>query len=169
MSFPRDLLDQAWHLSRKEPRRPRQASLRRAVSAAYYAVFHLVVEEGSRTLATGTAFPAARYLLARAFKHSEMNSASKAFANGNLPKQIQAAVGPVIVPPELSSFAEAFVELQQARHEADYNLQNAWTRAMTQEYIIRAEQAFNDWDIIRSQQVTRLYLIASFALKKFRG
>lgn len=41
MAFPDDLLEQAVHLARREPGRPRQASLRRAISTAYYALFHL--------------------------------------------------------------------------------------------------------------------------------
>src|SRR5687767_10606362 len=36
MSLHDDLRRQAWHLATREPRRPVQASLRRAVSAAYY-------------------------------------------------------------------------------------------------------------------------------------
>ena len=32
----------------KEPRRPKQASLRRAVSAACYALFHLLVDDAER-------------------------------------------------------------------------------------------------------------------------
>lgn len=35
-----DLLDLAEHLAQLEPTRPKQASLRRAVSTAYYALFH---------------------------------------------------------------------------------------------------------------------------------
>jgi len=50
MSLARDLLEQAQHLSRREPRRPRQASLRRAISAAYYAMFHLMVQEATTLL-----------------------------------------------------------------------------------------------------------------------
>ena len=45
MSLQQDLLRQARDLATKEPRRPSQASLRRAVSAAYYALFHLLVDE----------------------------------------------------------------------------------------------------------------------------
>ena len=45
MSLHGDLLRQARHLAAKEPRRPLQASLRRAVSAAYYSLFHLLVDE----------------------------------------------------------------------------------------------------------------------------
>lgn len=40
--IPRDLIEQAHHLATEEPRRPKQASLRRAVSAAYYAVFQAI-------------------------------------------------------------------------------------------------------------------------------
>lgn len=45
MGLPEDLLEQAGHLARRERKRPRQASLRRAVSAAYYALFHLLTSE----------------------------------------------------------------------------------------------------------------------------
>ena len=43
MSFPEDLLQQAYDLEAKEP--SNQASLRRAVSTAYYALFHLLIDE----------------------------------------------------------------------------------------------------------------------------
>ena len=45
MAYHDDLLRQALQLVRKEPRNPKQASLRRAVSTAYYALFHLLISE----------------------------------------------------------------------------------------------------------------------------
>ncbi len=72
MSFHADLLEQARHLLRREPRRPKQASLRRAVSAAYYALFHLLVHESSQRLISGTAQARLRALTARAFEHGAM-------------------------------------------------------------------------------------------------
>ncbi len=42
MPLAQDLLEQARHLANREPKRPKQASLRRAVSRAYYALFHLL-------------------------------------------------------------------------------------------------------------------------------
>lgn len=45
MSFADDLLTQAYHLANKERKNPKQASLRRAVSTAYYALFHLLIDE----------------------------------------------------------------------------------------------------------------------------
>ena len=43
MALADDLLEQAQHLAMRDPKRPRQASLRRAVSTAYYALFHLLI------------------------------------------------------------------------------------------------------------------------------
>ena len=48
MAYPEDLLEQANHLARREPKRPKQASLRRAVSTAYYALFHLLIGQAVR-------------------------------------------------------------------------------------------------------------------------
>ena len=45
MPFPDDLLEQAYDLAQKEPANPKQASLRRAVSTAYYSLFHLLIDE----------------------------------------------------------------------------------------------------------------------------
>jgi uncharacterized protein (UPF0332 family) len=47
MPYPADLLEQAKHLANREKKRPRQASLRRAVSTVYYALFHLLVHEAT--------------------------------------------------------------------------------------------------------------------------
>ena len=84
-----DLLEQALHLATRERGRPRQVSLRRAISGAYYALFHLLVHEATRRLLRGGAVERWRPLLARAFAHGEMRDASKAFAGGELPKVIR--------------------------------------------------------------------------------
>ncbi len=48
MSLASDLLDQASILADLDPMKPKQASLRRAISAAYYSVFHLLIDDGAR-------------------------------------------------------------------------------------------------------------------------
>ena len=53
MSLHDDLLGQARQLAAKEPKRPLQASLRRAVSASYYALFHLLVYHAARRMFPG--------------------------------------------------------------------------------------------------------------------
>ncbi|GAB4215496.1 MAG: hypothetical protein OHK0013_41130 [Sandaracinaceae bacterium] len=43
MALHDDLLAQAARLARTDKNRPKQANLRRAASAAYYALFHLLI------------------------------------------------------------------------------------------------------------------------------
>lgn len=166
MSLPGDLLDQARDLARKEPRKPRQASLRRAVSVAYYSFFHLLVAEASRAIAGGSSL--CRCLTARAFNHSEMKEASKAFAGGTFPSHVEFALGSQGMAPELRLVAEVFHELQQARHEADYDTSRRFTRWEARALVAQAEQATQSWRRIRSTEGAKIYLHALFAWRKWR-
>lgn len=58
VALANDLLEQAYHLARKEPKRPRQASLRRAISTSYYALFHLLISEATRNWKQSSQRPA---------------------------------------------------------------------------------------------------------------
>jgi hypothetical protein len=59
MPFADDLLEQAHHLVTREEGEPKQASLRRAVSTAYYALFHLLIDEAVSQWAATTQHPGA--------------------------------------------------------------------------------------------------------------
>lgn len=158
MSLHQDLLDLARLLARHEPRRPKQSSLRRAVSTAYYAVFHLLVSEASGLFVRDEQLKAT---LNRVYTHAEMAKVAKAFSTGNLPKRLgQSSVLPHI-SPDLKTTARAFVELQQARHEADYDTARAFTRDDTLTIIDLAAQAFEAWARVKKEDCSRLFL-ASF-------
>jgi hypothetical protein len=163
MSLALDLLEQAQHLSRRERRRPRQASLRRAISAAYYALFHLLIEEATIAL---VARPELRARFARAFDHSDMRSASRAFANPQ-PAQLTVLTGGAQVPQDLKDVAAAFVELQEARHEADYNVDRSFLRVESADLVARAVQAFAVWQTIRADSTSRTYLAALLLWKRW--
>lgn len=144
---PKHLLEQARQLASFEQTKPLQMSLRRAVSAAYYALFHLLVGDASRSL---TSDKRLRLLLPRAFAHEEMKKACSMFAaNGKKPAIVTTLYPTLMVPPELSSVAKAFIALQNARHDADYATHRNWTRTMTLTEVERAEQAFSDWEKVR--------------------
>lgn len=70
MRLPDGLLEQAQHLVRREPKRPKQASLRRAISTAYYALFHLLISEAVLNWKRAED----RVELARMFEHTHMRS-----------------------------------------------------------------------------------------------
>jgi hypothetical protein len=76
MGLAQDLLQQAEHLATYEGSSPSQASLRRAVSTAYYALFHLLVEDAA-LLWTGS--PEARTAVERGFQHGLMRNTSVQF------------------------------------------------------------------------------------------
>jgi uncharacterized protein (UPF0332 family) len=152
MSLHGDLLEQALHLSSRERKRPKQASLRRAISAAYYAVFHLILEEGAKQFVADEGL---RKLVRRAFVHGEMKKAAKSLSSGGpLPDHIK-AVYAGIVPPELRRVAKAFMDLQESRHEADYDLNASFTRSQVADLITLARNAFDDWKAVRAQPTER--------------
>jgi hypothetical protein len=144
---PGNLLAQARHLATKDVGTPEQASLRRAVSTAYYALFHLLVGEASAMLAAGDS--KLQQLVARAFEHGDMQKACSTFASsGPLPAVIDAHYGSVVVPLELKAVAQSFADLQGARHDADYATHRGWTRTEALTEVERAERAFESWGVL---------------------
>ena len=80
-----DLFAQAETLARLDARRPKQANLRRAISSAYYGVFHYLVQEACCVLIGAThAQSPYRYVIGRAFTHTTMKQACTSFGGGTL-------------------------------------------------------------------------------------
>lgn len=150
MNLAEDLLEQANHLARRETRKPKQASLRRAVSTAYYAVFHLLVAEAVGNWKRSDQ----RAKLAWAFEHGRMKQASiktrSARFDGQSP-QVVAGLKPV---------ANAFIRLQEFRHEADYDDSLRLTRTDVVSWIALASDAFASWIAIRKENIAQDYLLA---------
>src|SRR5690348_10656250 len=71
MPYSADLLEQAKHLAKREKNKPRQASLRRAASTAYYALFHFLIYEATLNWRR----PEQRKSLSRFFEHGKMKAA----------------------------------------------------------------------------------------------
>ena len=73
MAFSDDLLQLARQIANLHPDNPNQASLRRAVSTAYYAIFHLLISEATANWGR----PELRAILGRCFDHGPMKTASE--------------------------------------------------------------------------------------------
>jgi hypothetical protein len=99
MAFAEDLLKQAFLLLNKEPKTPTQASLRRSVSTAYYALFHLLIQDASVNWSRLDT----RDYLARAFEHKTMKEASTRAENATYDSSV-----PPPVVAKLRSVARAF-------------------------------------------------------------
>jgi hypothetical protein len=161
MSLADDLREQARHLAIRERRRPRQASLRRAVSAAYYSLFHLLIDEATR-VAFGGSFSRRRlrHALARSFSHQSMVAACESFHGGALPASIAASVAPLPIPPELRELAGVFVKLQEERHRADYNLAAPFVKSEVLALLRELDGAVAGWHRIRREDAARFFLMA---------
>lgn len=142
MSLPDDLLVLARELVNRDPTKPKQANLRRAISTAYYAVFHLLVRDSAARLVPGANEPL-RNLVARAFNHGDMKKLCQSYASGGLPQPLR-SIG-ATASPELRAVADGFVNLQQARHEADYDMARNIRRLEALGLVDRAQAAFDHW------------------------
>jgi uncharacterized protein (UPF0332 family) len=150
MNLAEDLLEQANHLARREKGKPKQASLRRAVSTAYYAVFHLLVAEAVGNWKRSDQ----RAKLARAFEHGRMKQASIKTRSAKFDGESALAVA------GLKTVANAFIRLREFRHEADYDDSLRLARTDVVSWIALASDAFASWSAIRNERIAQDYLLA---------
>jgi hypothetical protein len=151
MAYHDDLLIQAWNLVHSVP--ATQASLRRAVSSAYYAVFHLLIAEAT---SNWNNVPL-RAALGRAYDHGVMRAASNRVAStrdfpfaGEDPK----------VVASVWFVALTFNQLQEDRQNAEYNLTKDLDPSDALAQVKSAEMIFNRWQAIRNEQIAQAYLVS---------
>lgn len=163
MSLAADLLDQAFHLAKLDAKRPRQASLRRAVSTAYYALFHLLVDAAVRQHAPNAQL---QPYFARAFDHGDIKKVCGWFSGSTPGKGWTNLIADV--PDKLRNVAVTFVDLQEARHTADYDLSERFHRSLVMEKLRAVEQAFEDWAAVEADDVSKVFLSAFLLVKHSR-
>lgn len=169
MSLHSELLKQARFLARKEPKKPTQASLRRSVSTSYYALFHLLIDGATKLMLSGDARAPLRDSLARTFSHTAMKDAAAAFVKSPIPSKLAVLLDGEPVQGPLVDVANALIELQEARHEADYNRARRFTREETLDFVDQADQAFRDWSRVRVALQADTFLTGFLAYRNMRG
>lgn len=172
--FTDDLLDQADDLLVADPRRPKQANLRRAVSSAYYGLFHFLIEE-TAILVVGASSEtrALRQLVGRGFNHTAMKSASLEMRKAT-PTDLLKPFWPqyrVSSSQKLQDVARTFVELQQERHRADYDLSQPFTRDEARALVSQARDAFENWNALKQndRELARFYAMCLLNWNNWKG
>ena len=113
---------------------PTQARLRRAVSTAYYAMFHCLAASAAN-LFIGTVRNPAWHRAYRALEHGRAKSACR---QGQAMREF---------PAEVRYFADVFVVLQVERQKADYALDtDAYEKSDVLRRIVSAEQAISRFE-----------------------
>jgi hypothetical protein len=139
-----------------KPSDTEQIDFRRAVSAAYYAVFHLLTMTAAESWAVGRE----RHRFARLFEHGRLKAASLA-----LPGKLKERLGNNASPDDqktadtLDAIAKDFVALQQDRNSADYDNSRAWSYTEVENVILRAHYLYLGWNTVSKTPLAESYLL----------
>jgi len=85
-----------------------------------------------------------------------------------LSEELDRMVGALTTPPsDLPLVAKAFVDLQVARHDADYNTSRRFTRQEVAVLVGSGREAFKAWRRTRTTPLAKAFLIALLVSKKW--
>ncbi len=162
MSLAEELLEHARFLANLDARTTTQANIRRAISAAYYAVFHLLAAEVAAQVSPDVP-SGLRERTQRALHHGQMLNVAKAFSRAGtkrtkeLPNDFEL---PDPISRELASISNSFKDLQDARHAADYDVLKQFDPIIAVLYVQEAENIFKDWKTERYSKNAPVFLAA---------
>ena len=160
MIRPEDLLSQAEHLAWLDAAYPAEVNLRRAISAAYYALFHALTEVGASL--SGTTSVELQNQIRRAYNHGTMRSVCEVYSRARtrpFPSPHDLLLRAPI-DPRIHDIAAVFLELQEARNQADYDLLSTVSVRDTDHLITVARRAVRDLRVIESLPETSVFLTA---------
>ena len=110
--LPPDFIKAALDLVEANDGKPRQANLRRAISTAYYALFHAMAKCCADTLIGGAGSVKSKEAWLQTYRALQHGAAKSACSTAKI-------IG--LFPQEIQDFANLFVTMQTKRHSADYN------------------------------------------------
>ena len=160
MGIADELIPLAGHLATSPSPAFEQASFRRSVSTAYYGLFHLLIGKAAQHWNGSSE---ARLGLERAFNHKNMREISEAISKGSWKSWRTPQLS---IPFELQHVAKAFINLQEARHLADYDNTKIWTSTEVDSRLTQARRAFQSWEKIQTDPAANEYLLALLIGKK---
>jgi hypothetical protein len=95
---------------------------------------------------------ALRPYVARSFEHRHMLAVCRRYTG------LAVDITGQPVPAEIHRIADSFVQLQNARHKADYNVKDSVTPVEAQTLVQMARDAFTDWAAVAPTPAADTYL-----------
>lgn len=140
MVNPQDLLDIATQLADGMGDgirgRPKQTELSRAVSCAYYAMFHTLAGCCADTMIGATPSTRPNQAWRQAYRALEHRQTKSRCSNHQMMS---------LFPPAIQNFGEHFIEMQRQRHSSDYDplfeLRRSQVKQLVEETANRIDQA----------------------------
>jgi hypothetical protein len=108
--------------------------MRRAISTAYYAVFHTLAASNAELIAGQPQSSMSSYAWQRVYRRLD---------HGRAQTNLRAALN--LLSQTGENFARTFIDLQALRQEADYNPNASISRSDTLNIIAQAETAISDF------------------------
>jgi len=140
-------------------------SLRRAVSASYYALFHNINSKAVELIAPNV--PAeTNYRIQRWFEHAEMKRICGRFLPAKLDQPLRDLIGET-ASVDLQNVARSFIQLQDARHRADYDLSYDLTWEQARQYIELSVGAIGAWERISSSAEANIFILSLLLWKNW--
>ena len=139
---------------------PAEVDLRRAASAAYYALFHTLAAAGAQIIAPAN--DPLQNQVTRAFSHTAMRKVCDAYVRspGQPFPPSAAHLNPSQPNKQLVNVAAAFTQLQEARHTADYDLSFTVLYTDAVRLVQTGESALADFAAIQALPETQVFLTA---------
>jgi hypothetical protein len=144
---------------------PGDVSLRRAVSAAYYALFHEINGDAVAIIAPNVPSDI-NHRIQRWFDHGEMKKICGRFTAAKLDQPLLGLIGPS-ASSDLQTVARSFIELQEARHRADYDLGYSFTWDEARHCIELAIRANKAWIRIQSSAEANIFILSLLLWKNW--
>ncbi len=109
---------------------PRQVDLRRAISAAYYGLFHFCLTAVADEFVGVSQRQTSRYALVyRSVDHRTLKDLCVEAKKQTLPAKYRPYLPPDGFGADLQAFSMSAIDLQEKRHLADYNPQPRFTKS----------------------------------------
>lgn len=116
--------------------RPRETNLRRAVSTAYYALFHCIARSCADLIVGGSGADRSGPAWQQAYRALDHGIARQRCEKQKVISRF---------PAEIQRFASLFVLMQKRRHAADYDPNVGFVKSQVLTFISVAEQAIDEF------------------------
>jgi uncharacterized protein (UPF0332 family) len=133
---------------------PTQANLRRSISTNYYAVFHLLIADAIELWNR----PEHHSALARQFDHKRMKVASAELKLRLHSERKMLGLRQDGIQTSMVLVAANFVELQEKRHEADYDVSRSIAVEEAKYCDFLTSAAVEAWKQVRDEPIAHDYL-----------
>ena len=167
MSLSEDLLTQALTLLVRSdtPDGLGEVDLRRAISASYYALFHRINSDAVALIAPNVP-DATNYRIQRWFDHGEMRKICVRFLPNELKPPLRDLIGKT-ASTDLQTVGLSFVQLQDARHSADYDLGYFLTDEIAWNLLEKATDALAAWSRISNSAEANIFILSLLLWKNW--